>query len=390
MKDVRQAGGCMCLYLYASALWPLLQILESVRMKQFVAVGLMCVSLSCAGRADAGSAIAVLAQFAAVTVSGNAQGESKKYRDLFAGIEAFEHKHGLAPAATGLRFILLPKPVAGVQDGAALRIVGRTVSIAVPVADDGGFTLPRDQSAYDDNADLVWNRGKGLMGFVPEVRSANVPPQMRRLGDLRLECEVAMAIAKRELNFAWRASISAALGSDWCRANNALHNAFQAPAWFDRLTLIDGARRLNAQVGRRQKSFAAPVNDPTWSDDTLIEFAFSPAPDKAVFGTELLYLRGSMNQWGTNVPLKSVGNMTFSADLALPLGRIEFKLGSADFRVIDLGASGNSFDLTATGGAALAWDGRNLAYSVDQPGVFRFSLHVQDAAAPWLTVARLE
>jgi hypothetical protein len=357
-------------------------------MKRFLAACLISPSLLLAASAYGADAINSIEN---VTVQGKATGEVKRYRDLLAGLDVFEAKHSLAPNAAILRFRLSPMPAAGLQDGASLRIVGRNVSIVVPVAQDGSFVLPRDQAAYDADAELTWNRARGLEGFAPVIKSSGVPNEMQRLGDLRLQCEVSAAIGKKELNFLWRSMVSALIGSDWCngRRKDIGTVSFDAPAVFESLTLVDGARRKTYRKGPRASTYSIPVNDFSWPDSTLVEFEFSPAPTHAAFLAEPIFLRGSMNNWGTDIRLEASGDKAFRADISLPAGRIEFKLASANFRSVNLGATGNHRDLTIEGGGVLSWEGRRLAYIVDEPGKYRFSLQAEDALAPRLTIERL-
>jgi len=323
-----------------------------------------------------------------VEVSGIKNPELRSYRNLLAGLDAFNREHKLAPQADTLRFILKPQQPGAILDGVTLRIVGGDTDIAVPVAADGGFVLPRSEAAADNDADLILNRKSGTFTGKPDIRSANVPANMRRLGDLRLECQVMIAIAKKEINFAIRAVATVALGGgDWC-ASPKLHYGTPAPWPSDSAALVHGQRREQISPGRHQKYFTIPLQDASWPDDTLIEFQPSaPATVAELTGTTL-YLRGTMNKWGATTPLLQVDASTFSVDVALPKGLSRFKVGSKDFRSVELGGGDKQGKFIADKAQALAWAGRELWFDTPQAGTYTFALSVAAPDTPLLTVTR--
>jgi len=137
-----------------------------------------------------------------VVVTGSSQPALLSYRDMLAGLDAFDEYHALAPAAPEVRFYLKPhKNTSATLDGLTLRIVGDTVVIPVPMREDASFTVPRNATADDENADMVLSKNKNDYSLEIEVHSAGIPDGMRRLGDLRLECQVGVAIAKYEIGF---------------------------------------------------------------------------------------------------------------------------------------------------------------------------------------------
>lgn len=336
-----------------------------------------------------------------VSVSGIRNPELRSYRSLLAGLDAFEEKHRLAPKAEALRFTLKPRSSKESLAGIALRIVGGESSIPVPIAADGSFVLPRDKEAERNDADLILNRPKGAWNGGVEIRSANVPATMRRLGDLRLECQVVIAIAKTEINFLIRSAAAVALGgTDWCQSTK-LHWGTEAPKLAgvsmlsDRVTLIDGERRLEVPIGRRKKYYNAPIQDRSWSDDTLIEFHPAAPASLADFTAEPFYLRGTMNKWDSKLPMKQIDATHFSVDVALPKGISKFKFASKDHRAIDIGTSDSGANetkgnLAVNVGKALAWGGKDVWFEPAQAGTYTFALDVADPQAPVLTITPRE
>lgn len=218
--------------------------------------------------------------------------EMKSYRAVWAGLEKFEREHELAPAAPQLQFRILTNPdgttCIGVCSGSsarpavdeqdlALRIAGNEVSIAVPVSADGLFTMPRNRAAYDENADLVLNRKKRTYKFSPEVRTPGLPENVRRLGDLRLECKVQLAIVKEEIPF-WIVALgnSFLLTTDWCMKGEVQGKMtlfdFVSRAPLVAATMASGERRQQLKV--KKSSFQVPLGDRSWPDDALIALEY--------------------------------------------------------------------------------------------------------------------
>lgn len=128
-----------------------------------------------------------------VEVQGTAQDrDEKSYRAMLAGMDVFERNHGLAPTAS-LRFRVFPRHAGVSMDGLVLQIAGDRTGIPVPLAADGTFTLPRSAAAASADAMVRFNRKAGSLAWRADIRSRDVPPAARRLGDLLLECRVAMA-----------------------------------------------------------------------------------------------------------------------------------------------------------------------------------------------------
>jgi len=127
-----------------------------------------------------------------VEVQGTTQDrDEKSYRDMLAAMDVFQKHHGLAPTAS-LRFKVFPRHAGVSMDGLVLQIAGERTSIPVPLAPDLTFTLPRSAEAAGDNARVRFNRKEGSLAWRADIRSQGVPSNARRLGDLLLECKVAM------------------------------------------------------------------------------------------------------------------------------------------------------------------------------------------------------
>ena len=205
--------------------------------------------------------------------------ELKTYRVMAAGLDAFDAYHALAPKAREVRFQLAAgsRAPADAMLDLSLRIAGSDTSIALPLAADGSFALPRSAQADSEDADLVTNKKKGHYRWQSSVYSEGVPAGMRRLGDLRLQCQVMIAIAKKEIPFWVRTLVGTLLRTtDWC-SSEQLKLGSRSDAPLASATLLDGERRVDLKVEKAGRSFLAPIGDTRYGDDTLIELVLKDA-----------------------------------------------------------------------------------------------------------------
>jgi hypothetical protein len=197
------------------------------------------------------------------------------------GMDAFDHYHSLAPQAE-LKFILRPQQPNLTGADLKLRIVGDSVNIEVPIAADYTFSVPRDESAAKYDADLRLSTKKGLFRWRPDIHTAGLPGGTRRLGDLRLECEVRWAVDKFDASFIQLAYLIP-LGGVCHTSRSRIFYTTASP--ITGATLVSGSRREKLPVERLDAKdrtrYAPPLHDQSWPDDTLVEFEFAP-PTNAV------------------------------------------------------------------------------------------------------------
>jgi hypothetical protein len=211
-----------------------------------------------------------------VEIKGIRNPELKTYRVMAAGLDAFDEYHALAPDATELRFRLRGRIGANKDlDDLQLRIAGDNTSINLPIDSDLTFVLPRSQAAADDNADLVLNKPKGGYRWAPDIHTPSVPANMRRLGDLRLECQVLVAVGKQEMGFMMKAFVnSLLLTSDWCM-HEKVHIGFHLQRQLSKATLLHGDQRIALKITDKGHHFEPLLNDRSYPDDTLIELEYA-------------------------------------------------------------------------------------------------------------------
>jgi hypothetical protein len=329
---------------------------------------------------------------AEVQVDGTRHPELKPYRAMSAGLDAFDQNRALAPNAT-LKFRLWQRnvPVGDAQnwDGVILRIAGDQLSIPVPIAADGTFTLPRSQAAHDENADLVVNRKKSTISFYSIVRSPGSPDNVRRLGDLRLQCRVQIAISKDELNLAQRAFFNTVfLGGDWCSAKYARFG-LSLEKWAMQATVLDKGVRKPLPVNGY--GLTTPVQDKSLSDDALVTLEYwseaSQERKREFLASEPLFVKSSVNKWGAGSPLREAEKGRYVARIELPRGESRLRLESADG---SLALGGPVRDSEAAVGPVqgLRYHGARLVMRNDQPGTFELALDLRDVDHPALSISR--
>jgi hypothetical protein len=219
---------------------------------------------------------------AEVDVSATKNPDWKPYRVMLKGLDAFDKQHALAPQASA-RFVLKPRTAAATLTGVALRLASDEHSLPIALQDNGTFALPRDAQAEKDNAELTINRKKELFRWWPYVRSPQLAAHQRRLGDLRLECQMFWAVHYDDLPFLARNFVRALGGP--CKSNKV---TLSFPADFTDLrsaTLIQGERRVAVMMEKPEKSdkqvasFSPPLFDASFSDDAIIELEYEATPD---------------------------------------------------------------------------------------------------------------
>lgn len=208
-----------------------------------------------------------------VQVSSIKDPELRPYRHMVRGLDAWDaHRARLAPQAS-LRFELWSKDgKTASPEGLQLRIAGNEVNVALPLDQDATFVLPRSQEALDDNADLLLNRKKDQYRWRPRVRSPGVPENARRLGDLRMECEVSAAVRKEEIPLLFRAGAVATGGI--CNLPMVGY-LYRPPRRLQSAVVVSGERTSALPLTDKGNAFQAPLRDKSWDNDALIVYTFA-------------------------------------------------------------------------------------------------------------------
>ena len=234
----------------------------------------------------------------AVTITALRNPVDKSYPRMVAGMELFEKRRHLAPAAS-LRFKLLPRNRATHMEGVELQIVGDSFLEPIDVAPDHTFTLQRHPAALKEKASVRPNRKAGTMTWRAEIRTPGLPPNTRRLGDLRLECEVGMQaglISNMRRSLFGRIVDFFGEGPGYCQRAEPWYLFFADRPIFS-VALVSGARREVLSVDMLyggasrdpdwksdmpycdcevllERTYFVPLGDASWPHDTLVEFEY--------------------------------------------------------------------------------------------------------------------
>lgn len=233
-----------------------------------------------------------------VTITAPAgQPVEKSYRKMIRGMDLFERLRAAHAPQASLRFKLLPRQTGADLNHVLLEVVGPRHDQRVPVADDHTFALERNATAWQEDAVVTVNRKRLSVTWRTDIRTPGLPPGMRRLGDLRLECRVGL-----EAGLVSNSSPLARLtdlftdGQRYCGRPDSQYLFFAERPLFS-VTLVAGERREVLPTQRLyagalddpdlpgdlpycdcealiSRTYFLPLGDASWPDDTRVEFEF--------------------------------------------------------------------------------------------------------------------
>jgi hypothetical protein len=235
---------------------------------------------------------------ATVQVSGIRHPEVRSYRAIVAGLDKFDELHALAPAVPQLLFqartragsLLDPALLQGAPAAAGkpateplgAKLSGEDYALPLSLDDAGRFQVPRSEPAWNADAELRLSKKHSEVRVWPHVRSPGLADNQRRLGDIRLECQVFVSIAKKEapLHLVLLGN-AVMLGSDWCGFMKDKDRTWGVamPARLSAAVLREGARSTPLRV--RGQRFHVPIGDNSWSNDAIVEVSFAPPAESA-------------------------------------------------------------------------------------------------------------
>lgn len=204
-----------------------------------------------------------------VEISNYKDPELRSYSQMLKGMKAYNEKHQLAPDSE-LYFILIPKSKnVSVQD-LTMRLASDDTSIDIPIDSTGKFKLPFIELKKENEYDLILNKPKGQFLIRPDVKSNNFPDDAKRLGDLRLDCEVRWAIEKQDVSVIFRAYVNMLSSGNPC-TSRFVNVGFYAPKGIDSVTLDTPKSKFSLRV-RPYETYSVPLWDTELSNDELIKY----------------------------------------------------------------------------------------------------------------------
>jgi hypothetical protein len=144
----------------------------------------------------------------------------------------------------------------------------------VEVDSKGEFSLPAVPSDMLARATIVANRETGSGMFRPLVRTAGLDGEDRRLGDLRLECQVLWAIEKDNIPLLFRLSFGATGGP--CNSSK-VEFSFPAAKGLLHAVVVDEAQRADVKILQSGRSYWPPMHDQSLRDSAIVKFTFTDA-----------------------------------------------------------------------------------------------------------------
>ncbi|WP_239024460.1 hypothetical protein [Ramlibacter humi] len=229
----------------------------------------------------------------------------KSYRRMVRGMDLFERERARLSPQGQLRFKVLPRKPGVNLDRLDLYVLGKTVEQPVDVAPDRTFTLPRLPKALDENALVSPDRRALSMTWRAEVRTPGLPPDTRRLGDMRLECHVGMeaGLVSNSPNFFTQIFSAISDTPAYCEEAGNRYLFFADRPVFG-VTLVSGGRRERLPMNRLyaaaldepslknelpycdcevllDRAHYLPLADRSWPDDTLVVYDYMETPDAA-------------------------------------------------------------------------------------------------------------
>ena len=262
-------------------------------LRGLIALALVALSLNATAQQPAAG------QLAPVTISATANRDpvEKSYRKMVRGMDLFERQRSLSPQGV-LRFKLLPRKRDSSLDNLDLLVLSDRVELPVPIAPDQTFTLPRHPQALADNAQVTPNRKFLTMTWRTDIRTPGLPPNTRRLGDLRLECQVGMeaGLISNSSTFIGQLTSAVVDTPAYCDRLAPQYLFFADRSLFS-VTLVNGPRREVLALDKLyasasddpnlasdlpycdcevllDRTYVLPLGDRSWPNDTLVEFEF--------------------------------------------------------------------------------------------------------------------
>ena len=197
--------------------------------------------------------------------------DRRPYKAFIRAMESNEKFKALAPIAN-VNFQIVPLLGNGLDfQNIRLRVVGGNVDAPIFLSEKGLFHLEKNFEKDDGNAELIVSVKSGTIKFISSVRTPELPTNERRLGDLRLECEMNWAMTKEDLPFVMKAAF--ALGGGFCHSSK-IAVSFSESKKFKTVWLIDSDRKLKIFGGRSGNHYIPPLYDQSWGDDAKLVFEY--------------------------------------------------------------------------------------------------------------------
>jgi hypothetical protein len=134
----------------------------------------------------------------------------------------------------------------------------------VGIGNDGSLIFPA--SAYVKGAKILVNRPSSIFQISPEIMSPGTVAFRRRLGDLRLQCQVNWAILRGQTSAAIKTVFSLAGGV--CKSRKLSYNGYTASP-ISSAMVLDGGTKTALRLFSNHY-YQAPLADKTLSNEAVV------------------------------------------------------------------------------------------------------------------------
>lgn len=205
-----------------------------------------------------------------VVVSSMKDAYKTAYRNIEKALAAQHDNPQLAPQAR-MRWMLFAKDGRPLVQSPPITIAGSDGQIAVVQDSDGAFALPATVTGLGDNVELRIGMKRAEVLLVPLVETGGIDASSRRLGDLRLECEMGWRLEYDDIPFALKAAMKL-MGSP-CGAKH-FDFRFHVRRPLKSATIVHDGQATGLRLAARSMAFYAPLYDARLDNDTLVTLVF--------------------------------------------------------------------------------------------------------------------
>lgn len=202
----------------------------------------------------------------------------QSYRRMLRGVEKFESLRALAPNAV-LRFRMHGTERDVKPQTLHLALEGETLKLPLAHDDNASFELPINEIARREDAALVANRRSGSVYWKPQVDTPGLPADTRRLGDLRVQCQVTYASGLQHGGLGFLSKMIGQCGPNlpffFLAEREIFAVTIQAPGRERHLFGPAMPEHAVTKSSRqRNRYFRPPIDEEQWPDDALVKFHY--------------------------------------------------------------------------------------------------------------------
>jgi len=201
-----------------------------------------------------------------VVVSSLKDAYKTAYRNIQKALTAQYDNPQLAPQAR-MRWALFARDGAPVTGPLPITIAGANGHITILQDGDGAFELPAAVPELGDDVELRIGAKRGDVILVPLVETGGIDASSRRLGDLRLECEMGWRLEYDDIPVALKAAMKL-MGSP-CGSKH-FDYPFHVRRKLKSATIAHDGQATGLRLGWRSMDFHAPLYDDKLGNDTLV------------------------------------------------------------------------------------------------------------------------